>query len=69
MSQQRRIQKPRVRVQRNTRTEVIEERQTRSEERREAIERELDDVLDEIDDVLEQNAEQFVKDFVQKGGE
>lgn len=28
-----------------------------------------DDILDEIDDVLEQNAEQFVADFVQKGGQ
>lgn len=30
---------------------------------------ELDDLLDEIDEVLEINAEQFVKDYVQKGGE
>ena len=27
------------------------------------------DLLDEIDSVLEQNAEEFVKSFVQKGGE
>jgi ubiquitin-like protein Pup len=30
---------------------------------------ELDDLLDEIDDVLESNAEDFVKSYVQKGGE
>lgn len=30
---------------------------------------EIDDILDEIDDVLEQNAEEFVKAYVQKGGE
>lgn len=30
---------------------------------------ELDDLLDEIDEVLESNAEDFVKSFVQKGGE
>ena len=30
---------------------------------------ELDDLLDEIDDVLETNAEDFVKSYVQKGGE
>ena len=30
---------------------------------------ELDDLLDEIDDVLETNAEEFVKNYVQKGGE
>jgi ubiquitin-like protein Pup len=30
---------------------------------------ELDDLLDEIDEVLETNAEDFVKSYVQKGGE
>jgi len=30
---------------------------------------ELDDLLDEIDGVLETNAEDFVKSYVQKGGE
>ena len=30
---------------------------------------ELDDLLDEIDSVLEENAEDFVKSYVQKGGE
>lgn len=29
----------------------------------------LDSLLDEIDDVLETNAEEFVKSFVQKGGQ
>jgi ubiquitin-like protein Pup len=29
----------------------------------------LDDLLDEIDDVLEENAEEFVRNYVQKGGE
>lgn len=29
----------------------------------------LDDLLDEIDEVLETNAEEFVKSYVQKGGE
>jgi ubiquitin-like protein Pup len=29
----------------------------------------LDDLLDEIDDVLETNAEDFVKSYVQKGGQ
>jgi prokaryotic ubiquitin-like protein Pup len=29
----------------------------------------LDDLLDEIDEVLESNAEEFVKNYVQKGGE
>ena len=30
---------------------------------------ELDDLLDEIDEVLETNAEDFVKSYIQKGGE
>lgn len=30
---------------------------------------ELDDLLDEIDGVLETNAEEFVRSFVQKGGQ
>lgn len=29
----------------------------------------IDDLLDEIDDVLETNAEDFVKSYVQKGGQ
>lgn len=35
----------------------------------EKIKAELDDLLDEIDEVLETNAEEFVKSYVQKGGE
>ena len=30
---------------------------------------ELDDLLDEIDEVLEDNAEEFVRNYVQKGGQ
>ncbi len=30
---------------------------------------ELDDLLDEIDEVLETNAEEFVKSYIQKGGQ
>lgn len=36
---------------------------------RNTLRHELDEILDEIDEVLEQNAEEFVKGFVQKGGE
>ena len=35
----------------------------------EKIKEELDDLLDEIDSVLEANAEDFVRSYVQKGGE
>lgn len=35
----------------------------------EELKHDLDEVLDEIDSVLEQNAEEFVTAYVQKGGE
>lgn len=38
-------------------------------EQGEKLRAELDDLLDEIDDVLEANAEDFVKSYIQKGGE
>ena len=34
-----------------------------------AMRDETDDLLDEIDDVLEENAEEFVSQYVQKGGQ
>ena len=33
------------------------------------LKEEMDDILDEIDSVLEQNAEEIVKSYEQKGGE
>ena len=47
-------------------TEVVE---TDVAERKEALDGDVDAILDEIDDVLESNAEDFVKSFVQKGGQ
>jgi prokaryotic ubiquitin-like protein Pup len=38
-------------------------------ERKVALDDDIDAILDEIDDVLETNAEDFVKSFIQKGGE
>jgi ubiquitin-like protein Pup len=35
----------------------------------ERIKAELDSLLDEVDDVLEENAEDFVKSYVQRGGQ
>jgi prokaryotic ubiquitin-like protein Pup len=40
-----------------------------STERGDKIKAELDDLLDEIDEVLEDNAEEFVRNYVQKGGQ
>ena len=33
------------------------------------LKKDLDELLDEIDEVLTENAEEFVRDFVQGGGE
>ncbi|WP_432825419.1 ubiquitin-like protein Pup [Dactylosporangium sp. CA-092794] len=38
-------------------------------ERVEQLGEDVDDLLDEIDSVLEENAEEFVRGYVQKGGE
>ena len=38
-------------------------------EKTDRLKAELDGLLDEIDEVLETNAEDFVKSYVQKGGE
>ena len=38
-------------------------------ERTEMIDEDVDAILDEIDEVLETNAEDFVKSFIQKGGQ
>ena len=38
-------------------------------ERKEQLDEDIDAILDEIDEVLESNAEDFVKSFIQKGGE
>ncbi len=37
--------------------------------RGEKLKADLDDLLDEIDEVLEDNAEEFVRNYVQKGGQ
>ena len=35
----------------------------------EKLKEDIDDLLDEIDTVLEENAEEFVRSYVQKGGQ
>ncbi len=48
--------------------EVVADVPAKSEQG-EKIKAELDDILDDIDEVLESNAEDFVKSYVQKGGQ
>lgn len=38
-------------------------------ERHEKLTEDVDEMLDEIDSVLEENAEEFVRGYVQKGGQ
>ena len=52
------------RPQEDAETAEAEERPTS-----EARTQEVDDLLDEIDEVLEDNAEEFVRSYVQKGGQ
>lgn len=51
--------------------EVLEEpgASAASTQQKEALDEDVDSILDEIDGVLEENAEDFVKSFVQKGGQ
>jgi ubiquitin-like protein Pup len=49
--------------------ETDEEVVPASSEKGEKLKAEMDDLLDEIDEVLEVNAEDFVRSYVQKGGE
>jgi ubiquitin-like protein Pup len=49
--------------------EVVEETAPASTEKADKIKAELDDLLDEIDEVLDENAEEFVRSYVQKGGQ
>ena len=49
--------------------EAVEEPDAAESETGTKIKAELDELLDEIDDVLETNAEDFVKSYIQKGGE
>jgi prokaryotic ubiquitin-like protein Pup len=49
--------------------EVEEATDAEIAERKEQLDEDIDAILDEIDEVLESNAEDFVKSFIQKGGQ
>ena len=61
-----RVQKQKSNSERPSEEVVSSEASTQQGEKLKA---ELNDLLDEIDDVLESNAEDFVKSYIQKGGE
>ncbi|GGK01965.1 prokaryotic ubiquitin-like protein Pup [Pilimelia anulata] len=49
--------------------EVAPEANPEVAERHAEITEDVDDLLDEIDSVLEENAEEFVRGYIQKGGQ
>jgi len=51
------------------REEAVDAEVAASSERGEKLKEDIDDLLDEIDSVLEDNAEEFVRSYVQKGGQ
>lgn len=61
-----RTRKQKTSVDRTKNDEVVE---TKVSANGEKLKADLDDLLDEIDEVLETNAEDFVKSYVQKGGQ
>jgi prokaryotic ubiquitin-like protein Pup len=48
---------------------VDEAAATDLKERQDKLNDDVDSILDEIDEVLEENAEEFVRSYIQKGGE
>lgn len=49
--------------------EAVETTVPEGQERREKLSEDVDDLLDDIDEVLESNAEEWVRSYVQKGGQ
>jgi ubiquitin-like protein Pup len=65
MAERERKQKPAP----EKREEVVSEEVAAKSERGEKLKEDIDDLLNEIDSVLEDNAEEFVRSYVQKGGQ
>lgn len=59
----------RAQRQHDEQTEEVAEASSDVAERHEKLTEDVDAILDEIDEVLESNAEDFVRAFVQKGGQ
>jgi ubiquitin-like protein Pup len=65
VAEQQRKQKTAPQEQAVEETEAV----PRGTDRAAGLKEDIDDLLDEIDHVLEDNAEEFVRSYVQKGGE
>ena len=57
------------RTRRSDDAETVEELPAADSAHKAELDSDVDSLLDEIDDVLEVNAEEFVRSFVQKGGQ
>ncbi|CAB4858247.1 unannotated protein [freshwater metagenome] len=65
MTEQEHLQKPSP--EKNTETTSVD--LVANASKNEQLKHDLDSLLDEIDEVLEDNAEEFVRNYIQKGGE
>ncbi|HZV25588.1 MAG TPA: ubiquitin-like protein Pup [Acidothermaceae bacterium] len=57
---------------RSTEADEVDTDETASsdlKDRQEKLNEDVDSILDEIDEVLEENAEEFVRSYIQKGGQ
>ena len=66
MPERKREQKP---APKERDAEIAEVAAPAETEKAEKLKGDIDDLLDEIDSVLEDNAEDFVRNYVQKGGQ
>lgn len=62
------------RVTKRTHTRRVDESEAKTppqlkEQKKAQLQKELDEIVEEIDELLESNAEEFVSNYVQKGGE
>lgn len=69
MAQEQRQSQQQHGAQQETAGQEALQAQTGTSAQQQAQLNEVDDLLDEIDGVLETNAEEFVRGFVQKGGQ
>lgn len=66
MASQEQIRRP----QKEEKKEVPEAKPNpRTIEKGEKLKKDIDDLLDKVDGILEENAQEFVKNYIQKGGE
>jgi ubiquitin-like protein Pup len=63
------VEQERVQKHRTEKSESNNETVDQPGAKADKLKAELDELLDEIDIVLEENAEEFVRNYVQKGGE